>query len=414
MNSGRNIPLLVDHHSHFILYGLLEGCLDLAEVGDKEQAMNRLLLLPRDKISIVLGWNSSYYSFTEEDQHKLPPLLIYNLSLHSLCITAGAREQLRREHPEIVRNYTDSHWYEQNFFRMMRLISDVTEPSLEAFRRLYDGLKKQGIYHIQEMLLPSDGVFELLYNSDLADRLSFWADLNTFKSLQKSTRAALQGIKFFTDGAVGACTAAMRNPYKNGRKGALLFTDEELFYQLKEAGDLNRAISVHAIGDLAKAQAVRVIRELLAAGITFPHIRMEHCQFISLEDARTARDLGIILSMQPNFNADNYYYTDRLTEGQLAANNPFRMLIDRVGFTPGVDLIFGSDGMPHGAQAALSSSLFPRLPAQRLTLEEFVSGYCLKDTGRGRIKLNLSGKEVQVISVGHNTLDKTGGSRGEF
>ena len=58
------------------------------------------------------------------------------------------------------------------------------------------------------------------------------------------------------------------------------------------------------------------------------------------------------------------------------------MLIDDVGFVPGKDLIFGSDGMPHGADYALRASLYPPRPGQVLTLEEFVDGYCLKNTDK--------------------------------
>ena len=68
-------------------------------------------------------------------------------------------------------------------------------------------------------------------------------------------------------------------------------------------------------------------------------------------------------------------YADRLDQDRLAANNPFRMLIDRAGFVPGKNLIFGSDGMPHGAACAFRWSISPPYPGQRLTVEELVAGY---------------------------------------
>jgi hypothetical protein len=79
--------------------------------------------------------------------------------------------------------------------------------------------------------------------------------------------------------------------------------------------------------------------------------------------------------MQPNFNADSADYRDRLDEEYCEVNNPFRMLIDEFGFEPGKDLIFGSDGMPHGIEFALQQSLFPPVPGQRLMIDEFRSGY---------------------------------------
>jgi hypothetical protein len=51
------------------------------------------------------------------------------------------------------------------------------------------------------------------------------------------------------------------------------------------------------------------------------------------------------------------------------------MLIDEVGFEPGDDLVFGSDGMPHGVDEAVRSALEPAHPGQRLSLEEIEAGY---------------------------------------
>lgn len=110
---------------------------------------------------------------------------------------------------------------------------------------------------------------------------------------------------------------------------------------------------------------------------------MEHVQFIDEIQARRARELGLVLWMQPNFNSDSRDYTDRLDVHWLAINNPFRMLIDRVGFTPGRDLIFGSDGMPHGVEYALQWGLFPLYREQRITVEELVAGYGPHPEGKG-------------------------------
>jgi hypothetical protein len=109
--------------------------------------------------------------------------------------------------------------------------------------------------------------------------------------------------------------------------------------------------------------------------VRFPSIRLEHVQFIAADQAKKCKDAGIILSMQPNFNADSSDYADRLIPRHRAENDPFRMLIDEAGFVPGEDLLFGSDGMPHGAEYALRCSLSPEFEGQRLSLGEFEAGY---------------------------------------
>ena len=106
-----------------------------------------------------------------------------------------------------------------------------------------------------------------------------------------------------------------------------------------------------------------------------PAMRLEHVQFMNESQARRAKELGLTLCMQPNFSVESRDYADRLPESHLKSLNPFRMLIDRAGFRPGRDLLFGSDGMPHGAQAAWQWGLFPDHEAQRLSSEELMQGY---------------------------------------
>jgi hypothetical protein len=51
------------------------------------------------------------------------------------------------------------------------------------------------------------------------------------------------------------------------------------------------------------------------------------------------------------------------------------MLIDHAGFVPGQDLIFGSDGPPHGMEYFLESCLFRPLASQTLKFKEIIAGY---------------------------------------
>jgi predicted amidohydrolase YtcJ len=158
-------------------------------------------------------------------------------------------------------------------------------------------------------------------------------------------------------------------------------------------------VAIHAIGEMATSQVVGTIGKLKENGIRFSSVRMEHCQFIHKRTACQAKELGMLLSMQPNFSTDSIIYRDRLLPRYLENNNPFRMLIDKAGFVPGEDLIFGSDGMPPGAEAALKDSLFPPLPQQKLTIEEFTAGYCMPDKTHGCIELEMDEAGLKTFSV---------------
>jgi predicted amidohydrolase YtcJ len=207
--------------------------------------------------------------------------------------------------------------------------------------------------------------------------------------------ARVHGIKLFGDGALGARTAKLSQCYLGGEEGFLIYDDEKLLRHLIWAAEAGKAVSIHAIGDLAIEQAVNAVARLEKSP---PETRIEHCQFISRQTAARAKSLGIILSMQPNFSLESNFYRDRLPEQYLAMNNPFRMLIDEAGFIPGEDLLFGSDGMPHGARFALESALFPPFPGQVLIIDEFVAGYCMPDFANGFIDIAIHEEERSVIT----------------
>jgi len=197
----------------------------------------------------------------------------------------------------------------------------------------------------------------------------------TYTRLNDINKARIKGIKLFTDGANGAYSAALRMPYTNGSHGMLIYTDDALYARIADARTMSTGCAIHAIGDRAIAQILTVYERFVRTSSAFTTLRIEHAQFISREQALRARDLGITLSMQPNFNTDSVDYTDRLPRVYCEHNNPFRMLIDDIGFVPGKDLLFGSDGMPHGVLPALQAVLFPPYEGQRLTPDELCAGY---------------------------------------
>jgi predicted amidohydrolase YtcJ len=391
------IPLLKDHHNHPSIYAVFHDCLNLQEVKHKGDAVSLLQALDRERVSVVLGWNTGYYLFTEEDLKSFSPVVIVNISLHSFIMNASAEDMLRDRYPDIVSNYADASWYERNFPHLLIFLAEVLELNVKKLKIFFDYLQKKGVYYAEEMHLPGESAYSIFREALLVERTAFWTNAQTFKTLTPETQKGIAGIKLFTDGAVGARSAAMTRPFTGGEIGELLHSDDELYVMLKEVASFRKAAAVHALGELAPAQVVRTVRKLSSRGITIPLLRMEHCQFIDESTAREAREMGIVISMQPNFSTDSTIYSDRLHPMYLERNNPLRMLIDRVGYIPGEDLLFGSDGMPQGVEEALRSSLFPPFPGQRLTLDEFIAGYCMPDTSTGQIELEIENKTVKII-----------------
>jgi predicted amidohydrolase YtcJ len=396
MSSAIELPLLRDHHSHVSLYAALEGCPSIFGMA-KDEALRRLRCLPQDRLSIALGWSSTQVSFTLEELASLPPVVIVNRSLHGMLLSPGAKDLLRDSDPELVERHEDLQWCERNLPAVLSLYGRFVSLTAEKLRVYMERLAALGVGIAEDMLILDEKALDVIQASPWGRALRCWADPGVFESFSPRGRQAVAGFKIFLDGALAIRTAALSKPYLQGGAGLLLHTDDELHERLAGLCRFGKPVAVHAIGARAIGQALAILSRLDREGLRFPAVRLEHVQFIDEPQARQAQDLGIILSMQPNFSADSRDYADRLPPELRPANNPFRMLIDRAGFRPGKDLIFGSDGMPHGAQAAWQWGLFPDHEGQRLTSEELMQGYGPKvlEGKAGRLLVDESRRLVE-------------------
>lgn len=372
------LPLLHDHHTHPLLYASLQAAVNLEPVQDKAAATK--LLRGREQNStgqllLAYGWRSNLFEWTEDDLESFGPLAIFNLSLHALKVNRAGREALRQRYGDDVDRIEDQDWYENNFRQVLNwfAVLHATEQNLKSFYRYLETL---GVYSAEELLLVNEEEIELFQAAGLADRTKFWVDPNDFVQLSEASQEMVTGLKLFTDGAIGARTAALSEGYLGApnHRGMLVYTDQELTEIVDRCLATSKQLAVHAIGDLAIEQIIGVLEQVGMRHAT-DVVRIEHAQLISREVAIRGKNLGLTLSMQPNFSNDSVHYADRISQRYCQMNNPFRMLIDEVGFQPGKDLIFGSDGMPHGAANALHQCLVSGLPHQRVAVEEFVAAY---------------------------------------
>ncbi|GBC61225.1 amidohydrolase [Desulfonema ishimotonii] len=152
-------------------------------------------------------------------------------------------------------------------------------------------------------------------------------------------------VKLFSDGGLGAHTAWMSEPFADGSCGIPLRPMSDIADMLRRAEGAGLAVAVHAIGDRANRELIRVFEQLErerpeSAHHTrsrVPH-RMEHLQLMQTEDIERLARLDIVGSVQPRQATDDIILTDReLGErGRLAYR--FRDML-----THGIPLTFGSD-----------------------------------------------------------------------
>jgi len=396
-----DIPLLHDNHNHVSLYAAFSTCVDISVLAP-DAAMALLRGLPADRLSVVRGWKSFELPMTPRELSTLPPILLINFSLHGFAVSDSGIPFLEETVPEVASKRSDQAWCEANvppIFEAYCGLAGLDERKLGAY---IDRMLPLGIGSSDEMTVPSIHALDVCASSSYAERLNYWVAPALYEKLDIPRRELLSGIKLFLDGAVGSRSAAIAGPWIGPGKAMFTYSDEALLGLVRKAGSYGTGLSVHAIGELAIGQALVAITAAIEEGARFKTVRLEHVQYIDMGQARRAKELGIALSMQPNFTSDSVDYVDRLTKPYLERNNPFRMLIDEVGYEPGVDLLFGSDGMPDGIAYAATQGLFPPYPSQRLSIEELVAGYGEAKGVSGSITLDIDeeARRVSVAEVG--------------
>jgi predicted amidohydrolase YtcJ len=195
-------------------------------------------------------------------------------------------------------------------------------------------------------------------------------------------RVKLSGIKFFTDGALGARTAWMQQPYLGtDQTGIVIDTPQVFFERGQMALEMGFCPVVHAIGDRANHEILNALEKLLplaqARGV---RLRLEHAQHLLPEDVARFGRLGIVVSPQPIHLVDDALPTFKLLgEARAKTTLAFKSLLET-----GAVLAFGSDAYvatPEpvlGFKAAVErlgadGQVF--LPNERLTPLETLTGY---------------------------------------
>lgn len=394
------IPLLHDHHNHVSLYSALWTCPDISTMRP-EEARSFLAALPSDRLSLVRGWKTNELPVGRTELEKFPPVLLINFSLHGFAVSDAGIPYLERLVPKFAAHREDSVWCESNVAALFSAYCDLTGVSASKLSAYMDALVSLGMGSADDMAVASVAALDAACSPLLAHRVTPYVSPALYRSLDNDRRDACAGIKLFLDGAIGSRSAAVKGPWIGKGAAFFVYRDEELTAQLAEIADWGKSVALHAIGDLAVEQAIRSLETLKSRHVALPSVRLEHVQLMTLTQAFRLKSLGVTLSMQPNFSSDSRDYADRLPRTYLEANNPFRAVIDEVGFVPGKDLVFGSDGMPNGIAYAATEALFPDYPGQHLSLDELVAGYGPARGVSGRVTLDIDeeGRRVTVAKV---------------
>jgi len=193
------------------------------------------------------------------------------------------------------------------------------------------------------------------------------------------------GVKYFADGSLGARTAWMLEPYRDGGVGLPLTPMAELADAIRRADAAGLTVGIHAIGDRAIRELLEVFGEVLPAGASrggaLPH-RIEHVQHSTPQDLARLGRLGLAASMQPLHMADDLALVEQTLGPRGAWSYAWRAVL-----AGGAALAFGSDcpvASPNpflGIHAAVTRQRADGSPPggwyaqQRLSVAEAVAAY---------------------------------------
>ncbi|MEE3228917.1 MAG: amidohydrolase [Chloroflexota bacterium] len=154
------------------------------------------------------------------------------------------------------------------------------------------------------------------------------------------------GIKVFMDGALGARTASMLEPYEldTNNYGIVVTEEDELLSIADKSNTNGLAMTVHAIGDRANREVLNVYEKLrqneMERGDPPSKLRhrIEHVQLLHPNDYLRLASSQIIASMQPIHATADMTLAEKYWGDRISGAYAWRTQIDA-----GAILAFGSD-----------------------------------------------------------------------
>ena len=314
-------PAFADCHVHLTDTGLFLNERDLAGVRTAEEYASRISALPSD--AFVLAGNYDESLWTDGALANAAPLerfpdaiaMAVRVDGHSCVVNRKALSfvDLPPETPGIERDAagvpTGRLSLEANW-RAQAKVLGALPPAMkrEADRRATALALREGALHLHVQLVGLGS--REAYAVEIAALREAGAAKWHPKICERDPALAREfglpyvGGDVFLDGSIGSGTAAVTEPYHDrAGTGTLMHGDAEVEAYFAEAERLGVSAGVHAIGDRAIEQCIATWEKVLG-GRPSPRNRhfIEHFEIATPEQIARAAQLGIYLSMQPQFD----------------------------------------------------------------------------------------------------------------
>jgi predicted amidohydrolase YtcJ len=451
---GRTVvPGFIDAHLHFMNYGISLGRVDLAGVRSLDLALARVAeraaQTPAGQWVLGRGWDHSLW-----EGGAFP--------------TRADLDRVAPEHPVFLgRKCGHVGWASSRALQLARITRETPDPPGGAIDRdpatgeptgILKELAMEPVYDLLEETGLQEGQAAIKAATASAHRhgivgvhtMEGAAALRAFQALERAgelgmrvliqlpeanldgaiktglrsgfgnARLRIGGVKIFADGALGARTAHMLEPFAGepDNYGIPVTNAEHLRELVAKASRAGIAVFIHAIGDRANREVLDAIEASRRAG-EGPDLRhrIEHVQLLHPDDVPRLSRLGVVASMQPIHATQDMLLADALWGARSSGAYAFRDLLDA-----GTALAFGSDSpvedlnVIKGIHAAVTrrradGSPGPAgwYPGQRLTVAEAVRAYTMGAAyagGEEKIKGSLSpGKLADLVILSQNIFE---------
>ncbi|MBS3737189.1 MAG: amidohydrolase [Candidatus Bipolaricaulota bacterium] len=424
------IPGFIDSHTHFLDMGVKKVLyLDLEEASSKSELLELLDSYARDNPdrTWILGnnWDESTWkgdgSFpTKWELNEVVsdrPVALQRVDCHTYCVNSKALELLDLD-PSTRGAETSSGELtgclsEDAALAVSKEIAPTRDEMVKGLKEAQKEAHSLGVTGIHQMVID-DGEFRDYFNAyqsllqrgdlNLRCRLYFTGNyLDDFLNLGIKTgfgndRLKIGGLKIFTDGSIGSKTAWISDGYRDNsdNTGISMMETEKLKNLVARAHKNNIQVAIHAIGDRAMTQAIDSLQTAINShdipDYVPPH-RIEHCEMATDGQIERMAELGIIASMQPNFTGKwglpGGMYEDRFDRDKLSELNMLGRFQDQ-----GVQLSFGSDGMPFGPLYGLHWAVNSPFESQKLSPKEALKAYTSGSAYAGGLEGKVGSIEV--------------------
>ena len=146
------------------------------------------------------------------------------------------------------------------------------------------------------------------------------------------------GVKFFSDGSLGARTALLAAPYADAPDAGLgqrIYDPKVFRHRAAEVAAMGYQIVIHAIGDQALRESIDAIEFALAGRPNVLRHRIEHASVCPPDQLERLARLGIHVALQPQFVTSDIWTGDRLGTARAPWVYPFASML-RAGVNVGL------------------------------------------------------------------------------